>query len=1250
MLERLTKQLENHQPKSNTVYIHWALVLVLAMTFTGWMVYQGVTQQVEAQSIPQSIRINYPTSGDLLLSNGIYNGEYEVLTDTTSSGVEFLVKNPSGVSISIYTSTSSPKKGIYPFVWDLTKLLDDVNFLISGGSTNVTLIVQDGGRQVYSQPLRIWRSRNVFGTDGPAGITDWQKPTSIPQQEFGSDQLALDLVWRGRNFAPPNSEWRFYNKAHVLIGHFVNESSSLRKIDEWTVNFGSAFPQGLSFLWSHIGPEFWNYTGGANEPDGPTLGMQIISYDDGRGTPAINAIDEAYMTLSSFVTWSAPVSNAGPVYPGASYELKWTVNTKANPPSGLKADITAYYNYDSVSKTWKSQVVVSDIDPSVSRAGWAIPGDVKLGSKIKFLITTKLSTPQGSVEYSHTNSSDLLVSSDVAPIELTSPTQIGTGPDNGVIKPKLVTINNKEHRSFTLTWKTVSSLPAGFDRVAYIHYELTDGTFSADVGAVGLSDGSYTWIDPLEQLGGVGGEAGSAYFIGKEANLVFRSPSNSFIYTSYPITFGGRLTTVQPQSNEVVAGQPYKIKWTYPTAYASQQSVFHQNTQSLQIHYKNLSDANSPFVEIKTLAPSEMQNEGAPSWTAYYEWPVIPPNLAGKHVQISFTWIYKLSVGSAYAKSSFPAVDFDVIASSPSIIFTEPLGNRVYPTGTSMRIAWTVDPKNWVLTGALMNVRYESITNPDHHGVITVSSPTDYRVPYVANKTDYSAQWTVPANLASEKVKVIVKLENINIPNDNSFPSDQFSVISAGYTGDADNPADYQIHYVSVKKDLFGFGETNSKLTDIISVSAADTNFSETAIIKYGLRLYGMVGGVEKLISAFPLQRSGTGALSISGPDRDSQLGAGVLNTATKIQLVIGFDITGPVNVDQLPSVTSVTILYSTDFTTTPFTITVTPSSTPLNHTDAGLDAYAQYVVRVDSLPGSSFTGPVDIDLSINSMTNNAGNPAYPDLMVHATFVNPTLTLSDTVLTDDTFLQLGSTEADTYTFTVKASSAKTSGGTWDAISTPANTLIVGSVTPPDGTVPQVNIAFTAPVQVGNGEKNPDLQFTLSLYEALTLAYRSTPLTTDSRNQGSVSIPSADSPLELSKTYSAYIKTPQHLSQKANQSVTVTQPTAGNTLSVQLTFPELSAGDVLWGNANEDPTYSSWDQVDANDFSQYLAELGQSLLYAFTNFNNDKDLTTGKDIVDTLDSFPFIGNPNAWFVIGALRADGILQPPPALGAL
>jgi len=1165
MLERLTKQLENHQPKSNTAYIHWALVLVLAMSFTGWMVYQGVSQKVEAQSIPQSIRINYPTSGDLLLANSTYQGEYEVLTNTTSSGIEFLVKNPSGVLISIYTSGVN-QKGKYTFVWDLTKLLTNVDFL-NQGFTTLTLEVYDAGAKVYSHTVKVWRMKSGSIINSAAGPTDWQKP--IPQQEFGSDQLALDLAWKGGNFAPPSSSGAtdFYNQAHVLMGHFVNGSPDLFKIDEWMAggHFGSylATTYGVvSFLWSHIGSQFWSYTGGS----GPTLGMQIISYaadgeyPEGRGTPVAGAIDRISMPLSSFVTWSAPVGTAGPVYPGAKYILKWAVNVKANPPSGLKADVTAYYNYDSVSKTWKSQVVAPDIDPvSITSKEWTIPTDVKLGSTIKFLITTKLSTLQGSVEYSKTNSGDLKVNSTTAPIELTSPTKIGTGPDNGVIKPKLVTLSDgKEYRSFTLKWSMADNVPANLDLVAHVKYALADDSETMDVGSVNLSDGSYDWRNPLEATS----EKDTAFWIGKAANLVFYSRDNSFVYTSYPVVFGGRLTVTQPQPNEVMVGQPYTIKWTYPPAYTSQQPEFHQNTRYLQIHYGEVvkgtdgQEKVDNWTEIVQLEPSTTGPTDSYTWSG----DKTSVLTAGKKYRFSFTWVYKLSVGTANAKSSFPAVDFTVASSDgPFINFTTPTARTVAVVGKILPIHIQITPNGWDMSKFdIMFIQY----------AITGGTPKNIEGINPDDRLEYDFSWTVPTELANEKIHLIATLGGGTTPRD----SDPFSVISAGHTGDGTNPSDYQMRFASAIKPLFGVGETNSRLTDITGGAAAESNFSQTATIKYWLSLYMVDGsGQDKLIYAFPLQRSDTGALSILDADRASQFGAGVLNSATKIQLVVAFEITDSILDTELPSVTSVTINYSTDFVNAPFEITITPNTKTI---DTG--ASADYTITVIPVDSPTFTGSVTLAIA---------NPSWAEGQVAITFDSVT-----TNVPGGATLKLTSTTPGTYTFIVSATA-----GEFVARST-VTTLIVGSVTPPDGTVPQVNIAFTAPVQRGE-IKNPDLRFTLALYEGLQSVYQDSTLVTDATDHGSMTIPSVQSNLELGKSYNAYIKTPQHLSQKASKvngvtgsSFIVTQTINNAPLAVGLEFPELPAGDIAYGATTGDNAYDSWDTIDSTDWGQFISEM------------------------------------------------------------
>ena len=1214
MLDRLTKQLQDHQPRSNTTYVHWALILMLAISFTGWMVYQGVSQQVNAQT-GLGANFNAPVQNEVLLWRSHYRIEFQYHYNALRPGNPGDVLRVKAVSsadeVDLFFYQRQPNDGDIigddlvkgQFDWDLSSL--PLSFFGKEGLNNVTLQAIYINNTDQTSTVVTTRSISVWvpitgGVISTAGATDWDKPISQPRQIFGSDQRALALLWRGGKMLPPMSAAGFYNNAKANAVYFMDGQTDpkidIQKDVPWGAN---GWPISGDYIWSNIGSQFWNRT------SGPAVGMEFTGYGtDGRGTfvggdkPYTDAVS---MQLGSFVTWTAPAGNAGPVYPGSTYTLKWTVDPEAKPPVGLLADITAsYYNQSGI---WVNVPVVSGMDAFIGTRAWTIPANVKLGSKMKFSITTKL----GGVQYSVTSSGDLSISTVAAPITLTSPTPIGTSPDNGVIKPEIV----GGQRSFTLTWDA-GSVPA--NTLAQISYTLKDGSVEgAFVGSVDLASGSYTWINPLENVTGVGGERGSAYFIGKEASLVFRPINGSFVYTSYPVVFGGCLTVTQPQLNEVRAGGRYTIRWSYPSAYADILTTVHANTRYLRISYKALSEPATAWKTIVDLEPDVITVKDVTKVTSY-DWAVPSDLVPGAQYQFSFTWVYNLSalVGgqTLYAKSSFPPATFMVAGSGPLVNFTKPTAGEVYPINSSMTTRWTVDPQGWDLTGLQMTVSYETADSlPLLTGVITAPG---FEVPFNPEATDFSATWTVRPQLAGRLVKIKVELNKTSSYDGGSFKSSAFSVISAGRTGgDGTQPSDYAAYYTSTRytpPEVAG----NASLKDLATVGVAGSNLTVPGVtMHYWVALYN---ADQQLIKRLPIQ-SGQ---SITG-DTPADLAA-----TKSFGIEIAFEITQPITLDTRPKVRSVSIAYTTDFATAPFMITVGPPTT--GTTDDNLQAYAEYTINLFLSPNTpEFAGQVTFALA--SRIDSNGQDAA------GKFDGEFIPATADVQTGSVKLRLHSATVGTYTFTVKGTS-----GEWEAVSPPA-TLIVQSTS--DGeTIAQAILNFTAPVQRGP-EKDPNLSFTLSLYQGLERLYSGT-TSTDANDQGTLTTsPISDTTtLKFNETYTAYIKTPKHLSRKANEDVRFTPPISGDIITVALTFPELPAGDIMPGSPTEAPTpYGSWDKVDSTDWSQFLGEIAQTLLTKLADFDNSNS-------VDSLDVFPFVGGYSHWLESGALRADGIPRPPDA----
>ncbi|MFH0905213.1 MAG: hypothetical protein V1826_00620 [bacterium] len=203
--------------------------------------------------------------------------------------------------------------------------------------------------------------------------------------------------------------------------------------------------------------------------------------------------------------------------------------------------------------------------------------------------------------------------------------------------------------------------------------------------------------------------------------------------------------------------------------------------------------------------------------------------------------------------------------------------------------------------------------------------------------------------------------------------------------------------------------------------------------------------------------------------------------------------------------------------------------------------------------------------------------------------------------------------------------------------------------PLSGDVPNVTVNFIAPVQRGSsGVRNPDLGFTLYFYKRIEPPVTGIPenpeaseysrtvsasAKTDADNKGTVVLSNPDADLEAGATYLVFIKTPQHLSRRAQDtadnsasehpivlpaSFTPEQITSGFTYDI--IFPELKAGDIAgvdsYGIMPHDDAVWGFDPAPfaGESFGDY-GKSGGTIGEFLADFNND-------GAINAFDYFPF----------------------------
>ncbi|OGB85497.1 hypothetical protein A2994_01535 [candidate division Kazan bacterium RIFCSPLOWO2_01_FULL_48_13] len=769
LVHQISSAIKHSRPRVASA--RWALVLVLAGSAMGWMVYQGVSQQVNAQIAPAAAQIVYPVANEQLLWKSRYTIHYTAV-DPGSVIVEFWVRNKQGTEAFVglgVPSGASP----YKYTWTIPEATSGTGFL-ENGSNIVTLIAKVGGNPVDSRTINIWKgsSTPVYGSVGPVVTFDWAKPVE-DSQTFGDDQKALILKWTAGAFFPRNeSGSTFYNGNNLLLGlgyYYPSDQPldfNLVKIfTESPKDTNNTLLEGKEYLWSNIPPDFTNQR---------KLEVRFYSYSNQRGLPLPGETffgSPTTMQDGKFMDWEAPKADLIPpevpkVQPKGVYQLQWQLNDAANAPiSGLRLDISLDY-------TNTNNQLVKILPPQLFEGGFKgsdfgdpygtpgiynakIPADVQRDSNLDFHISIYRIVNGVRQEFSYNTATfHVAASPNSLSVELITPTPIKTAPDYGVVKPVVV----DDQRRFVLSWNNNSAL-ASSTRVD-IKYVIDDNpTVEYDVTRVGapilLSAEQYPWINPLEFS--TDGQKNAAQYIGRRAHFIFRTVDGAYEYKSYPIVFGGRLSIVTPATGAVISGQPYTIDWTYQPAGINNDPAVQGNTLWLKIYYSAANMAQA--APITTISPADL---GATS----FDWNV-PAGLESRSdYQFSFVWVYNLSDGIQNAQSNFKSELFTIgSAITPGAIdIIYPNGTTALTKGQTYDIQWEFNP--------LPDVGYRS-GDVKYYYALQSNNPS-----YVEIGQGESIAILVDATEYTDSYSWAVNIDNLN-PANNSY------IIKVEYTPDA---------------------------------------------------------------------------------------------------------------------------------------------------------------------------------------------------------------------------------------------------------------------------------------------------------------------------------------------------------------------------------------------------------------------------------------------------------------------------------
>lgn len=176
--------------------------------------------------------------------------------------------------------------------------------------------------------------------------------------------------------------------------------------------------------------------------------------------------------------------------------------------------------------------------------------------------------------------------------------------------------------------------------------------------------------------------------------------------------------------------------------------------------------------------------------------------------------------------------------------------------------------------------------------------------------------------------------------------------------------------------------------------------------------------------------------------------------------------------------------------------------------------------------------------------------------------------------------------------------------------------IVEELSPPED--PQVSLDITASLQYGPGaDSSESTTAYLDIYKGATKLLSFEVAIQNGHSANPVIIEPGE--LSFDTSYAAYLKTDQHLSRKANETIEFSEADVDsetNTVAIDLTFPELRFGDI-WGTGASLESDVRDDIVDVLDWTRLLNELTGHWLTSVADFNRD-------GYIDVLDAIPFIG--------------------------
>jgi len=327
------------------------------------------------------------------------------------------------------------------------------------------------------------------------------------------------------------------------------------------------------------------------------------------------------------------------------------------------------------------------------------------------------------------------------------------------------------------------------------------------------------------------------------------------------------------------------------------------------------------------------------------------------------------------------------------------------------------------------------------------------------------------------------------------------------------------------------------------------------------------------------------------------------LPNSTNLQNTTAFSFTAELSVSSsgfAPIVDSVKLDYET--TTTPLELqgSISPSEVSVV---PGFPAI--YTINIFSATGSSID-IVDIKIIDSNWPADA-------VLGHEFTDESTETTGIFQLTINTDSSFDPSTDKTYNFMVQAEDAD-----GNIVALPVSTLIITSV---PKHIPNLSINFTAKVDHGSGAADPDLPFYFYLFKenALTPVFTSAPAvtylpTTDQyQYQGDDSIIIESSKLEAA-TYKAYLKTPKHLSKKADTDIVVTLKDGAEvtTTLINLNFSMLKVGDIggeslPYGELGDGDKDDSVTVSDWSIFTGLFGTMGETVTTLLGDFNNDKSV-------------------------------------------